>query len=78
VAKLADIERGQCDRCGGPGEPLAKWVRPGLACVVGWRCYRCRHWPTGAYYVYVVELANGGLYVGQSALYPARRQCSAD
>ena len=29
MAKLADIERGQCDRCGGPGERLAKRVGPG-------------------------------------------------
>ena len=61
MAKLAGGVRGQCDRCGWPGEPLAKQVGPGLALVVGWRCYRCRHWPTGAYYVYVVEPANGGL-----------------
>lgn len=47
--------------------------RCGLARVVGWRCYSCWHWPAGAYYVYVVELGNGGRYVGQSALYPAER-----
>jgi len=42
VAKLADIGRGQRDRCGGPGEPLAKRIGPGLTRVVGWRCYSCR------------------------------------
>ncbi len=41
MAKLADIERRQCDRCGWPGEPLAKQVGPGLARVVGWRSV---HW----------------------------------
>jgi len=55
------------------GRALAKRVGPGLARVVGRRCYSCPHWPAGAYYVYVVELENGGLYAGQSALYPAER-----
>jgi hypothetical protein len=71
------IERGQCDRCGGPGEPLVKAMQPGLVKITGWRCYGCRHWPAGAYYVYVVELSEAAgkpaVYVGQSALYPAER-----
>lgn len=73
ATKLADLARQPCDRFGGPGEPLAKRAGPGQVRVTGWRCWRCRHWPAGAYYVYVVELENGGLYVGQSALYPAER-----
>lgn len=75
--KLAEVERGQCDRCGGLGEPLVKRLEPGLVRIDGWRCYRCRHWPAGAYYVYVIELrpaaGKRAVYVGQSALYPAER-----
>lgn len=72
-----DIVRGQCDRCGGTGDPLLTACGTGLARIVGWRCYRCRHWPGGAYYVYVIELSQGAgsraVYVGQSALYPTER-----
>jgi hypothetical protein len=72
-----DIERGQCDRCGGAGDPLLRRVDKGVARIAGWRCYRCRHWPADAYYVYVVELSHRAghqaVYVGQSALYPAER-----
>lgn len=72
-----DIQRGLCDRCGGQGDPLLAHREAGLATITGWRCYRCRHWPPGAYYVYVIEL-NGkagqrAVYVGQSALYPTER-----
>lgn len=72
-----DIQREQCDRCGGRGDPLLTHPEPGLATIIGWRCYRCRHWPTGAYYVYVIELSEKAgrraVYVGQSALYPTER-----
>lgn len=79
MASLQDgsIERRQCDRCGGPGDPLVARLQEGLVRVTGWRCYTCRHWPGGAYYVYVVELSKAAgtpaVYVGQSALYPAER-----
>jgi len=72
-----DVERGQCDRCGGCGEPLVARAAAGVVRITGWRCYRCRHWPAGVYYVYVVELNEAAgtpaVYVGQSALYPAER-----
>ncbi|HLY66658.1 MAG TPA: hypothetical protein VKU60_14075 [Chloroflexota bacterium] len=71
------ITRGQCDRCGGVGDPLLAQLQPGLVRITGWRCYGCRHWPAGHYYVYVVDLNERAgpraVYVGQSALYPAER-----
>ncbi|MBV8086631.1 MAG: GIY-YIG nuclease family protein [Chloroflexi bacterium] len=57
-----------CDRCGGEADPLVESGK-----LAGWRCYPCRRLPEGAYYVYVIELDRGGVYVGQSALFPAER-----
>ena len=72
-----DIEREQCDRCGGTGDPLLERVQVGVVKITGWRCYACRHWPVGSFYVYVVGLSRAAgtraVYVGQSALYPAER-----
>jgi predicted GIY-YIG superfamily endonuclease len=67
------IQRGRitpqpCDRCGGEADPLMNNGK-----LAAWRCYPCRRLPEGAYYVYVIELDGGGLYVGQSALFPAER-----
>jgi hypothetical protein len=79
LAALADgdIARGQCDRCGGEGDPLLSACGPGMARIAGWRCYRCRHWPADGFYVYVIELSQRAgpraVYVGQSALYPTER-----
>jgi hypothetical protein len=72
-----DLVARACDRCGGEGEPLVEQSTGGIARVRGWRCYPCRRLPEGAYYLYVVELAEAAgpraVYVGQSALFPAER-----
>ena len=47
--------------------------RCGLARVVGWCCYRCRHWTAGAYDVFIVALVYRELYIGKSVHYPAAR-----
>jgi hypothetical protein len=72
-----DVVAQPCDRCGGEGEPVIERAADGAAAIRGWRCFPCRRLPEGAYYVYVVELAEKAgpraLYVGQSALFPAER-----
>jgi hypothetical protein len=72
-----DVVAQPCDRCGGEGQPLVRRRDARTVEVAGWRCFRCRHLPEGAYYVYVVELAKPAgkraVYVGQSALFPAER-----